>query len=69
MRNLIKVSVLIFFLSFQSFNVFAQENQFVRQNYFPETFDGPSVFYLPGNEGREKFLKERLEKFWQERYE
>ena len=31
MRNLIKVSVLIFFLSFQSFNVFAQDNQFVRQ--------------------------------------
>ena len=31
MRNLIKVSVLIFFLSFPSFGVFAQDNQFVRQ--------------------------------------
>ena len=31
MKNLIKVSALIFFLSFQSFNVFAQDNQFVRQ--------------------------------------
>jgi putative ATPase len=40
----------------------------VRQDYFPETFDKPSVFYIPGNEGREKFLKERLEKLWQDRY-
>ena len=31
MKNLIKVSVLIFFLSFPSFGVFAQDNQFVRQ--------------------------------------
>ena len=31
MRNLIKASALIFFLSFQSFNVFAQDNEFVRQ--------------------------------------
>ncbi len=44
------------------------DNHFVKQNYFPETFDKPSVFYIPGNEGREKFLKERLEKLWQDRY-
>jgi len=44
------------------------ENHFVKQNYFPETFDQPSVFYIPGNEGREKFLKERLKKLWKERY-
>ena len=43
-------------------------NHFVKQDYFPETFDKPSVFYIPGNEGREKFLKERLEKLWQDRY-
>ena len=41
---------------------------FVKQDYFPETFDKPSVFYIPGNEGREKFLKERLEKLWEDRY-
>ena len=31
MKNLIKVSILIVFLSFPSFGVFAQDNQFVRQ--------------------------------------
>ena len=44
------------------------DNHFVKQDYFPETFDKPFVFYIPGNEGREKFLKERLEKLWQDRY-
>ena len=44
------------------------KNHFVKQNYFPETFDAPILFYIPGNEGREKFLKERLEKLWQNRY-
>ena len=44
------------------------DNHFVKQDYFPETFDKPPVFYIPGNEGREKFLKERLEKLWQDRY-
>ena len=44
------------------------DNHFVKQDYFPETFDKPPVFYIPGNEGREKFLKERLKKLWQDRY-
>ena len=44
------------------------DNHFVKQNYFPETFDKAAVFYIPGNEGREKFLKERLKKLWQDRY-
>ena len=44
------------------------ENHFVNQNYFPDTIQKPSVFYKPGNEGREKFLKERLEKLWKDRY-
>ena len=44
------------------------DNHFVNQDYFPETFDKPYVFYMPGNEGREKFLKERLEKLWKDRY-
>ena len=44
------------------------DNHFVEQDYFPETFDKPPVFYIPGNEGREKFLKDRLEKLWRGRY-
>ena len=44
------------------------DNHFVKQDYFPETFDKAAVFYIPGNEGREKFLKERLKKLWQDRY-
>ena len=41
---------------------------FIEQNYFPETFKKEIVFYLPTNMGREKFLKERLEKIWKNRY-
>ncbi|MDP6936350.1 MAG: replication-associated recombination protein A [Candidatus Marinimicrobia bacterium] len=44
------------------------ENHFVEQHYFPETFSNSPLFYSPENEGREKFLKERLEKLWPERY-
>ena len=44
------------------------DNHFIKQNYFPETFVEPPVFYYPEDEGREKFIKERLEKFWKERY-
>ena len=44
------------------------DNHFVKQNYFPETFTDPPVFYYPYNEGREKFLKERLNKLWTDRY-
>ena len=44
------------------------DNHFVKQNYFPETFTDPPVFYYPDNEGREKFLKERLNKLWTDRY-
>jgi putative ATPase len=44
------------------------DNHFIKQNYFPETFNKPPVFYYPEDEGREKFIKERLEKFWKERY-
>ena len=46
----------------------AYDNHFVKQNYFPETFRDPPVFYYPENEGREKFLKERLDKLWPGRY-
>mgnify|MGYP000023471317 FL=1 len=44
------------------------DNHFVEQNYFPETFTSPPVFYTPQNEGREKIIKERLEKLWKKRY-
>ena len=44
------------------------DNHFVEQNYFPESFVNTPVFYNPQNEGREKFLKERLGKLWKDRY-
>tara|TARA_Y100000588_G_scaffold384529_1_gene475965 strand:- start:481 stop:1785 length:1305 start_codon:yes stop_codon:yes gene_type:complete len=44
------------------------KNHFIKQNYFPENFKKEVVFYTPTNEGREKFLKERLEKKWKKRY-
>jgi len=44
------------------------DNHFVEQNYFPEFFNIPPRFYNPQNEGREKFLKERLSKIWKDRY-
>jgi putative ATPase len=44
------------------------DNHFVEQNYFPESFAVPPRFYDPQNEGREKFLKERLAKLWKDRY-
>ena len=46
----------------------AYDNHFVKQNYFPETFTDLPVFYNPQSEGREKFLKERLNKLWKDRY-
>ncbi len=44
------------------------ENHFIEQSYFPETFDTSPSFYNPTNEGREKFLKERLSKLWKNRF-
>ena len=44
------------------------DNHFVEQNYFPEFFNASPQFYNPQNEGREKFLKERLGKLWKDRY-
>ena len=43
-------------------------DHFIQQNYFPETFHSIPVFYLPEDEGREKFIKERLKKIWRKRY-
>jgi putative ATPase len=41
---------------------------FVEEHYFPEQMQ-PKAYYRPGTEGREKFLKERLEALWKGRYE
>ena len=45
------------------------DNHFVEQNYFPEFFNTAPQFYNPQNEGREKFLKERLGNLWKDRYQ
>ena len=44
------------------------EGNFAEQSYFPKTISTPPVFYSPGKEGRENFLKERLKKLWPQRY-
>ncbi len=44
------------------------EGNFVKENYFPDEYDA-KVFYLPGNFGKEKSFKERLEVLWKERYQ
>ncbi len=44
------------------------ENHFVKENYFPS--DGPTPnLYQPTNLGREKFIRERLEQLWPERFQ
>jgi putative ATPase len=44
------------------------ENHFVKENYFPG--DGPTPnLYQPTNLGREKFIRERLEQLWPERFQ
>ncbi len=45
------------------------DNHFVEQNYFPDFFNTAPQFYNPQNEGREKFLKERLGNLWKDRYQ
>jgi len=41
---------------------------FVQERYFPDQIE-PQAFYRPDVEGREKFVKERLESLWKDRYE
>jgi len=43
------------------------EGHFVEADYFPEGMK-PEVFYRPAAEGRERFIKERLEILWKGRY-
>ena len=40
---------------------------FVAQHYFPESME-PRAYYRPGEEGREKYLRERLNQLWNKRY-
>ena len=40
---------------------------FVPQHYFPEGMD-PKTYYKPSDEGREKFIRERLSQLWRDRY-
>jgi putative ATPase len=40
---------------------------FVPQHYFPEGME-PKAYYRPGEEGRERYIKERLSQLWRERY-
>ncbi|MGB7511868.1 MAG: replication-associated recombination protein A [Pelodictyon phaeoclathratiforme] len=40
---------------------------FVSQHYFPEGME-PKAYYRPGDEGREKYIRERLGQLWHERY-
>lgn len=44
------------------------ENHFVKENYFPGKGPAPA-FYQPTNLGREKFIRERLEQLWPERFQ
>ena len=45
-----------------------RQNGIGMDDYLDRFFNAPPQFYNPQNEGREKFLKERLEKLWKDRY-
>ncbi|RKY89023.1 replication-associated recombination protein A [candidate division KSB1 bacterium] len=42
------------------------KNHFIKQVYLPEKFKD-KIFYEPSDSGREKIIKERLEKLWEKR--
>ena len=41
---------------------------FVAQHYFPESME-PKAYYRPGDEGRDKYIRERLSQIWRDRYQ
>ena len=43
------------------------EEHFIKENYFPDGVQ-PISFYKPGEFGKEKEFKDRLARFWEERY-
>ncbi|NOZ08518.1 MAG: replication-associated recombination protein A [FCB group bacterium] len=46
----------------------AHKDHFVNESYFPDEVENPPSFYNPTDQGREKFLKERLSALWKDRY-
>jgi len=46
----------------------SKPDHFVKEKYFPDSFDSLPSFYNPTTQGREKFLKERLIKLWKDRF-
>jgi len=42
------------------------EKHFVSENYFPDKLKD-KVYYYPTEQGREKFIKERLQALWKKR--
>jgi putative ATPase len=42
-------------------------DHFITQHYFPDGVE-PKAYYRPGDEGREKYIRERLTRLWNERY-
>ena len=48
--------------------VHSYQNNFVDQNYFPDSFKKKPKFYKPNNQGREISIKTRLVQLWKNRY-
>ncbi|MBC8214157.1 MAG: replication-associated recombination protein A [Candidatus Marinimicrobia bacterium] len=46
----------------------SKPEHFVKEKYFPDSFQSSPSFYKPTTQGREKFLKERLIHLWKDRY-
>ncbi|MFQ6609700.1 MAG: replication-associated recombination protein A [Fidelibacterota bacterium] len=46
----------------------SHENHFVKENYFPDDIKQTPSFYHPTDEGREKFLRDRLGFLWKTRF-
>ena len=43
-------------------------DHFIKQNFMPENIDNNISFYMPSDQGREQFLKNRLNKLWKDRF-
>jgi putative ATPase len=48
--------------------VHSYQNNFINQNYFPDSFKKKPKFYKPHNQGREISIKARLLELWKDRY-
>lgn len=45
-----------------------REDHFINENYFPEKIQQKPSFYKPSDQGREKFLRDRLRHLWKDRF-